>query len=510
MSDVAPPSQLGRQVAIASLFMIALRFAFRGIGFISTLVLVRLLNPDDFGLVGLATAVFAMFDTLTELSMQMALIRLGEMDRAHMDTAWTLGIARGAIIGGALALSSGVAAEWMGDPRVTPIVLVLAAVAVVQGFENIGITYFRRELDFSKVFYYRLAGRLIAFVLTVGGAVMFRSYWSLVAGIAGSRIFLVFYSYVIHPYKPRISFAALGELLHFSKWFIATNVLSAVEAYTPTLLFSRIGGATAVGLFAVSWQVGSLPIGEIAAPTREPLYSGYARLLGDLRAIREHFVDGLALVLMVVCPMSVGLGLTADLVWPVVLGAKWAAASPLIGLCAFYALFDSIGHFTHGLYIVLGRQRRLVATYAPIVVLRFGLAIAVGVRWGVVAAVISLTATAALSMIIWVGCILPIIRLRLAELMEPMWRTIGACIVMAAVLVEFVPLASNGAPTHVVALRLVTASAVGAAVHVATQIALWRLCGSPRGPEARGLRLAAGLWRRTTGFCMAYLRLQPR
>ncbi|HEY1932188.1 MAG TPA: oligosaccharide flippase family protein [Acetobacteraceae bacterium] len=511
MSDVAPPPQLGRQVAIASLFMIGLRFAFRGIGFISTLVLVRLLDPADFGLVGLATAVFAMFDTLTEMSMQMALIRLPEMDRAHMDTAWTLGILRGVIIGAALAASAGLAADWMQDSRVTPIVLVLAAMAVVQGFENIGTTYFRRDLDFGMVFRYRLAGRLIAFAVTVGGAIAFRSYWALVAGIVGSRLFMVAYSYVIQPYRPRISFAALHELLHFSKWFLATNVLGAIEAYTATMLFGRIGGATAVGLYQISWQVGSLPIGEIAAPIREPLYSGYAKLLGSLSAIRAHFVEGLALVLLVVAPMSVGLGVTADLVWPIVLGAKWAASSPLIGLCAWYALFDSIGHFTHGIYIVLNRQRRLVLTYAPIIVVRFGAAIVIGLHWGVVAAVWSLTVTAALSMIIWVGCVLPILQLRLRDLLEPIWRTVVSCGVMAGVLLEWLPLTSDGAPLRVVGTRLAIAIGVGAASQIATQVALWMVCGMPAGPEHRVVQIAAGLWRRAVAMPLATRRwLQVR
>lgn len=511
MTDVAPPPQLGRQVAIASLFMIGLRFAFRGIGFISTLFLVRLLNPDDFGLVGLAMAVFSIFDTLTEMSMQMALIRLPDMDRAHMDTAWTMGILRGVIIGAALALSARLSADWMHDARVTPIVLVLAVVAVIQGFENIGTTYFRRELDFGMVFRYRLAGRVIAFVLTVGGAYLYHSYWALVAGIAGSRLFLVAYSYVIQPYRPRISFAAFHELLHFSKWFIATNVLGAIEAYTATMLFSRIGGPTAVGLYQISWQVGSLPIGEIAAPIREPLYAGYAKLLGSLSAIRAHFVDGLALVLMVVAPMSVGLGLTADLVWPIVLGAKWQAASQLIGLCAFYALFDSLGHFTHGIYIVLNRQRRLVLTYAPIVVIRFGAAIVIGLYWGVVAAVWSLTVTAALSMVIWVGCVLPILELRLRDLIAPIWRTVVSSSVMACIVGGLLPLTSGGASLHVVGMRLVIASCVGAACQVATQMALWLLCGMPAGPERRAMQIAGGVRRRAAAVPMfARRRLQLR
>ena len=442
-------------------------------------------------------AVFSVFDTLSEMSMQMALIRLPEMDRAHMDTAWTLGILRAVIIGAALALTAGLAADWMHDSRVTPIMLVMAAIAVVQGFENIGTTYFRRDLEFGKVFQYRLAGRLIAFVVTVGGAAWFHSYWALVAGIAASRLFLVAYSYVIHPYRPRISFAAVHELLHFSKVVHCHEYTRGNRGLHRDAVVQPHWWTDAQSVCTRS------PGRSAACQSARSQHRSASRsipatrscLAAWRRSVRT-FVEGLALVLMVVAPMSVGLGLTADLVWPVVLGAKWAAASDLIRLCAFYALFDSIGHFTHGIYIVLNRQRRLVLTYAPIIVVRFGSAIVIGLHWGVVPAVWSLTVTAFLSMVIWVGCALPVLELDLSELIAPIWRTIASCGMMASIMVVWLPLTSNGAPLRVVAMRLLVAVGVGAVSQISAQMALWRLCGMPAGPEQRGLRLVAHAWRR--------------
>ncbi len=492
----AAPAQLGRQVAVASVFMIALRFASRGIGFVSTLILVRLLQPADFGLVGLASAVISVFETLTEMSMQAALIRLPVMDRRHMDTAWTIGILRGGLIGVLLAASAGLAADWMHDRRVLPILLVMAVAAVLQGFENIGLAQFRRDIRFQKIFQYSLAAKAASFCVTVTCAWLLHSYWALVAGIVTARLFAVAYGYVIHPYRPRLSLAAFAELFHFSKWLLANNLIAAIESYTATLLFSRIGGPAAVGVYQVSWQVGSLPVGEIAAPVRQPLYSGFARLLDDMPGLRQHFVDSLALVLMLVCPLSVGLGLTADLVWPVMLGPQWQSAMELIRLCAFYALFDAVGHATHGVYVVLNRQRRLLATYAPIVALRFGVAIIVGLDRGIIAAVWTLTITAALSAVVWTAGVLPLLGLRLADLLRPIWRTVASSAAMSGVLLACLPLAAGGAALSVVAWRLAFAVGVGAVACLATQALLWRLSGLPDGPERQAIRFVRDLSRR--------------
>jgi O-antigen/teichoic acid export membrane protein len=488
--------------------MIGLRLAFRSIGFVSTLILVRLLQPADFGLVGLATAVFAVFDLMTEMSMQSALVRLAEMDRRVMDTAWTMNICRGIAIGCLVALTARLSADWMHDERVKPILWVLSAVFVIQGFENIGMAHFRRSLKFHKIFETQLYAKLASFVVTIVGAFMFHSYWALVAGIATSRLFLVCYSYLIQPYRPRISLAAFGELFHFSRWFMATNLLAMIESYTATLLFSRIGGPAAVGLYQLSWQVGSLPTGEIAAPIREPIYAGYARILGNLPALRRHFIDGLALISMVVYPLSIGIALCADLACRLLLGPKWAAATELIRLCAFYALFDSIGHFTHNVFVVLNRQRRLVLTYAPSVVLRFGLAIWAGVTWGMAAAVWVLTITAILNAVIWTLALLPILELRLREVINALWRTVASCLAMAAMLLAFTPLTTAGVSMLVIAERMIVAIAVGAATYLGTQTALWLMSGASDGPEARAWSYLDTRVRRLAALCAKRRRVQ--
>jgi O-antigen/teichoic acid export membrane protein len=477
---------VGRHVAVASIFMVALRLAFRLIGLVSTFILVRLLAPSDFGLVALATAIYAILDLLTDMSFQMALIRLPTMERKHLDTAWTLGILRGFLIGGGLVLSSGIVADWMGEPRVQPVLWVLAGTAVLQGFENIGMVEFRRNLQFNKVFEYQIYSKVVAFCVGIPLAYLFQTHWALIAGIVSTRVFLIPYSYVIHSYRPRLSLAAFGELFHFSKWFLLSNALWVVDNYTSTILFSRIGGSAALGLFQVSWQVASLPASEIAAPIRQPIYAGYAKLLGDIPALRRHFVEGLGLLLLVIGPMSVGLCLTADLASALFLGPKWAGATVLIQLCAFYALFDAVGHFTHNVFTVLNRQRDFVVMFALILAIRFPLVVWTGQAWGVTAAVEALTITAALNAVLWMWRVFPLLDLSLASLLRPIWRTVLASAVMAAALLAGFNLTAGDDPFAAVLLRAAVAAAGGAVVYVAAQWLLWMLSGAPAdGPEAK-------------------------
>src|ERR1700683_4394730 len=101
--DIAPAPEdaihsVRRGVAAGAFFMVLLRFSFRLIGLVNTFILVRLLLPSDFGLVGLVTAAYSILDLLSQMSLQMVIIRMPAPTRDDYDTAWTLGLIRGLLI----------------------------------------------------------------------------------------------------------------------------------------------------------------------------------------------------------------------------------------------------------------------------------------------------------------------------------------------------------------------------------------------------------------------------
>ena len=88
------PGGKGKGIALSSAYLIGGQLCMRGIGLISTVILVRLLSPQDFGIAALATTIYVILDTLTATGFNMALIRMSDPTRVHYDTAWTLGIIR--------------------------------------------------------------------------------------------------------------------------------------------------------------------------------------------------------------------------------------------------------------------------------------------------------------------------------------------------------------------------------------------------------------------------------
>jgi O-antigen/teichoic acid export membrane protein len=488
MAEAIVDQSLGKRVAKSAAWMVMKRLAFKAIGLISTLILVRLLAPEAFGLAAIASTAYDALNTVSDFSFGLALVKMKNPTRAHYDSAWTLTVMRGFAIGGAMFLTAPWIADAMREPRLIDITRVMALYPVLWGFENIGLIEFQRDLRFDRLFVYDVMGKVAGFAVVIPAAMILHNAWAVVLGTIAPKLVQIPASYIMHPYRPRFSFAAGGELLNFSKWLFATNVLYLTNNYMITILIGRIGGAGSVGLFRTAEQIGILPVSEVAAPIRGPMYAGYAKVLHDGERLRRHVVDGLSLTLMIIMPLSIGIVLTAKLVEQVALGADWKGAAPYIQVCALYALFEGIGEFTHNLYIVKDRQRRFVEIMTATVLARVALVVWAGFTYGVLWAVAMFALTSFFSSALWFAQLMRMIRLSLITVIRAVWRVFAATAIMAACVSYWLTLWTDGAGSTGRVVELVAAVALGGAAYIGVLLGLWWLSGRPAGPEDHAVR----------------------
>ena len=199
--------------------MVMKRLAFRAIGLVSTLILVRILAPEAFGLAAIASTAYDALNTVSEFSFGLALVKMKNPTRAHYDSAWTLCVLRGLAIGAAMFVTAPWIAEAMREPRLIDITRVMALYPVLWGFENIAIIEFQRNLQFDRLFKYDVLGKITGFLVVIPLALILHNAWAVVIATIAPKFVQIPFSYVMHPYRPRISFKAGAELLNFSNGF---------------------------------------------------------------------------------------------------------------------------------------------------------------------------------------------------------------------------------------------------------------------------------------------------
>ena len=171
----SPPS-LRNTLLKGSAWVVSGRWIMRGIGFVSTLILVRLLVPEDFGLLAMCFVIIGLTEIIFEFGVETAIIQTAELTDAHLDTAWTIRIIQSVLVAAILIVCAPLAAGYYHDDRVGQLLPFIAFGIVIRGFSSIGLVLLRRELLFRREVAYGVVVRVITFFLNVGLAWYLRNY----------------------------------------------------------------------------------------------------------------------------------------------------------------------------------------------------------------------------------------------------------------------------------------------------------------------------------------------
>ena len=460
--------------------MVAMRWAIRGIGLVSTVILARLLTPGDFGLVAKAMLVIGMLEIMAETGQRLAIIRHSHPTRAHYDTAWTMGI----IVNGTLALAMFVIAPLaqsvFHEPAAVPLVRILALRTLLNGFENIGTVDFRRNMQFAKDFQFNLITKLLSFVVTLSLAVYFRNYIALVGGIVAGQFALVITSYIISSYRPRLSLAAAGEIWSFSTWVLVSSTASYLLSRLDQWVLSTQASASLMGQYTVGSELAQLPLSEVISPATRALYPAYCRLFSrSLEEMTQALVTNLRFVAIVCASTGVGIACVARDFTLVLLGNQWIETSQFIVYIALASALSSFNMSAVFALNVTGHVRSAgvlgwvrVAIAAPCILLGYRLNGALGVAQSLLLADIVFTPGMYYEL-------MKAIPLSLNVLIGIVWRPLLASGIMA-VLLCLRPFS----PVDSAILRLLMEVGSGAAVFATALYLLWLASGKPIGAEA--------------------------
>jgi O-antigen/teichoic acid export membrane protein len=329
---------------------------------LGTLVLGRLLTPNDFGLVAIATVAVTTVMTATETGMTNALVQASTRDREHYDVAWTIGLLRGSLVCAVLCLAAPFVSQIFGDARATPLVRMMAFLPLLNSVNSPRLADLMRDLKFSRL----AAVAIVAVLMEVGLAV------ATAASLGGTAIILgklagaattAIASYMVAPYRPKFrpSYASARQLIAFGRWLFAIGLTAVISDFLIKVLVARRLSVGGLGLFSLGGRLADTPlqmanetIGAVAFPL-------YARLREDPprleMAVQAH-LTGLLFLLLPACALLIGLAQPLE---QRVLGAAWVGTSPVIILLTLASATEVAFNVVYYLLQALGWGARLFA-----------------------------------------------------------------------------------------------------------------------------------------------------
>lgn len=459
-------------------------------------MLARLLMPEDFGISALAVSFIAIVEGLTALPTSQALIRFRNAGRALYDTAWTLGILRGAGIALLMLASSLPVASLMDEPRLEMVIFVLALKPLASGAKNPRFIDFEKHLEFSRAFIVEVGTMIVAVLVTIALAIALKNYWALVIGNLVSTGSAVAWSYVLKPHRPRFSIVGLRELFGFSGWLSGAAVVRTLSVRFDNFLVGGILNMSSVGYFHLGQEIARTPTVEIYPPLTRALYPGFTMIADNPVKLRNNALRACSILSAMVLPIGVGWALVAEEFVTLVLGEKWLPIVPIIEVLSPVAGAMAIGAIADAIAMSLSRTRLLFFRAVANFVIRISLFIFGLTQFGIMGAVYFW----ALSILILLIMHLHVLKLLLDfPVYLPLvmaWRSWISVVCMGLSILSVHELFPVSDEYWEIAARLLAKVAIGALTYCAVHASLWLIAGRPDGIERELLRM----WPRVVGL----------
>ena len=307
--DIRTNSSLSRKVSKGALWVTAASICARGLNVISAIILARLLAPEDFGLMAIAMAIVAFSQGTTQTGFEAALIQKQERPDDFLNTAWTFELARYLILFFVIFLAAPLLASFFKEPRAVAILRVISLSLVFQGLRNIGVVYFRKNLDFHKQFVLEVVPVIAYISVVIPLAFSLRNVWALVWGSLTTGMATCLISYVMHPYKPRLDFSIkrARNLFNFGKWILGTSILVMIREQGMTMFVGKFLGIPILGFYNRAGAFSKTIFQQVSEVVWKVGYPAYSQLQIDPDRFKRAYLQTLQILTFVGIPMAGGL-----------------------------------------------------------------------------------------------------------------------------------------------------------------------------------------------------------
>lgn len=354
------------------------------------IILARLLTPVDFGLVGAALIVVGFSLIFSQLGIGPAIVQHPKLKQRHLRTGFTISILIGTLVTGVIAFIAPAISAFFRMDGLTPVIRLISFVFLVQGLSIVADSLLQRKLKF----HYLAGVQILSFTIgygIVGVSLAFMKFgvWALAWAHLGQAILRTTILLIIqpHPKLPHFDRRSFNELIYFGGGFTMGRIGNYIAGQGDNLIVGRWLGAEALGLYGRAYHLMAMPATLFGQIIDKVLFPAMAKVQDQPNRLKKAYRRGVALIALLVLPISVISVVLAPELIHVLLGPKWVEVTVPFQIFAVGMLFrtsykmgDSLARATGAVYRRAWRQ----GIYAAFVL---GSAY-IGKHWGISGVVI--------------------------------------------------------------------------------------------------------------------------
>jgi len=353
--------------------------------FIVTIVLARVLFPEDFGLISLAAIFIGLVLTVHELGFGAAIIQRKEISDEHLSTAFWGSLTAGIVFCFLTIILSPMVADFFQDERVQPILIILSFVFIVGSFIVIPASILSKKLNFKEIALMEVGAEtftgIIAIILAFSGF----GVWSLVLRMLLGNLIYGVLLWRVCPWRPSLVFKSdrFKELFGFSANVIGSRLINYGQINIDNLIVGKLLGVTALGYYSFAYRMITFPLKKVSMVIIKVTFPTFSLIQEDNNKLRKGYLNVIRYISVITFPALSGLFVVAPEFIAVFLGEKWLPLIlPLQILCIAGAIRSVVD--TSNVILLSKGRPDIQLKWDIITFILLTLVVLIGVDYGIV------------------------------------------------------------------------------------------------------------------------------
>lgn len=344
---------------LSSILMLFSRMFERGMGLVSTLILARLLVPEDFGLVAISMLFVFLIEVLGKSGINEYIIRKDEVSMDDLNSAWTLNFILKALFAFLGFLSSGFVASFFGDERLSAVICVMLITAPLYSLKNPQLIMYVRSQDYRYETVISVVKKISSVITVVSVAFIYQSYWAIVLSSIVAAVVGVISSYILIPFKPKLTLVNFSQQWGFAKWSFLKEIVIYLRNQIDSIFISKFYSVDVFGGYHVSKYLGTMPSSQLAEPILSPLLAEFSKVKNDNKLLLLKLRVSIFLTLSLLIPICIFGYYESHLIVELLLGSKWIGFSYVFSIMLLTCIAIEIQRISTYLLICINMVSRV-------------------------------------------------------------------------------------------------------------------------------------------------------
>lgn len=338
-------------------------------GFFQTVILVRLLDAEDFGLMALVYVVINIATPLVEMGIGNAIIQNKEVTHRQLSTLYWLNIGLGILAFLAIIAISPWMAGFYKEPLLQYLVILVGASFLIAPLGNQYGVLFRKDLNFKMNVKINIVGVVFGFLVAVTVAWQGWGVYALVANYLSKVICIAFLQVLFGRklHKPAFifNFGDVKHLIRFGAYQLGDQIANRLSLNVGRMILGKFLGVELLGHFSIAWNAIIMPVSKINPILNRVAFPVFSKIQEDPDKINSYYSKAISVLMLINFPLLFGLALVSHEFVDLLYGSRWERAADVISILAFYSLIRTFGN--PGGPVILAKGRADVSFYWNII-----------------------------------------------------------------------------------------------------------------------------------------------